>query len=255
MRLRQALIPAAVAAALTAGCSPFGIVNHAGPATSTSTTAPTTPSGTVPVTPTPSHPTNGMEFKPAAEVESLAKKALLGASSVRIKGTVHENGETIALDMHLKGTDGSTGTITQNGTDMHLLIIGKVAYISGDDTFWSKTVGKGAVATLRGKYLKMTSSNPDFKDLLVFGSVTKLAAMFLPDEPLIRIGQQPVNGSRTLILKGAGDTYFVALDGPPYPLRLSGGDSKTSAVIDFLDYGKPVTLTAPPKSKIFSVPS
>jgi len=51
-------------------------------------------------------------------------------------------------------------------------------------------------------------------------------------------------------LSGGPDawTAYVALVGEPYPIRVETGTGVGSA--DFLDYGRPVTITAPPPAQV-----
>jgi hypothetical protein len=64
-----------------------------------------------------------------------------------------------------------------------------------------------------------------------------------------------VNGVETVPVTSDGpekETVFVALTGEPYPVRIATGIDR--GAVDFLDYGDPVRIAAPPRARVAEFP-
>lgn len=51
----------------------------------------------------------------------------------------------------------------------------------------------------------------------------------------------------------SGDTIYVALSGAPYPLRIIPRGKSGDYAMNFVDYGKPLRLAAPPLAQVVDV--
>jgi hypothetical protein len=200
---------------------------------------------------------NGVENKPVNEILSSAKAALSKASSVHIKGSAKEDGDTFEIDMSVRGTDGGTGSITVEGKKVELIRSGKAVYMKGDDDFWTTFANAEAAKLLSGKWLKGTTEDPKLKDLASFTDLSTLAAQFLkPGGTLTKDQKKTVNGTAAIGLKDAskdGGILYVATTGEPYPLQLVPTEAGQEGQVDFLDYGKPVDLKEPPAAETIDV--
>ena len=195
---------------------------------------------------------NGVAALGPDEITAKARTAFLAAPSVHVKGSVTSGTSVIGLDLRVRQSGGGDGVMVMDGGKLRLLVIGKVAYLSGDRTFWEQAGIPAATAkTLVGKYVRTTSADKDFSQLLAFSDVRQLAENFLPKDGLAVEGKATLAGTRVVTLKDATDArYSVALDGPAYPVRLVGKDGADAISLDFLDYGKDVPLTAPPAAQV-----
>lgn len=196
---------------------------------------------------------NGVASKSAEEIVAEAKKAADEASSVHVSGSVNSGGSPVTLDLSLAAGKGATGQISQNGSTFKIVIDGGTAYISGSDAFYRKLGGSAAAQLLAGKWLKISTSTPEFAS---FGSLTNmrklLDTVLVGHGTLVKGPTHPtttVGGQQAIEVKDTtrGGSLWVATTGKPYPLQISKTGSEAGA-IKFDKWDEPVTITAPSSS-------
>jgi hypothetical protein len=119
-------------------------------------------------------PPNGVEKLSAAGIVARAEKAAGQVSAVRIKGDITKNGERTRFDTHLLADRGGTGTLTVKGGSVQITRIGRRAYMKGSTAFWTAAAGPAAAELLAGRYLKMSTSEPDLAGLISFTDIDAL---------------------------------------------------------------------------------
>ena len=193
---------------------------------------------------------NGVATKSAEAIVAEAKTAADSASSVHVSGSVTSNGSPVSLDLSLASGKGATGQISQNGSTFKIVIDGGTAYISGSDAFYRKLGGSAAAQLLAGKWLKISTSTPEFAS---FGSLTnmrKLLDTVLVGHGTLQKGSTTTVGGQQAIAVAdstRGGTLYVATNGKPYPLQISKTGSE-AGTIAFGSWDQPVTITPPPNS-------
>lgn len=193
---------------------------------------------------------NGVASKSAEEIVKEAKKAADEASSVHVAGSVNSGGAPVTLDLNLAAGKGATGQVSQNGSTFKIIIDGGTAYISGSDAFYRKLGGSAAAQLLAGKWLKVSTSTPEFAS---FGSLTNMRKLL--DTVLVGHGSlqkgstTTVGGQQAIEVKDTtrGGSLYVATTGKPFPLQVSKSGSETGA-IKFDKWDVPVTIKAPASS-------
>jgi len=196
---------------------------------------------------------NGLASKSAEEIVKEAKTAADGASSVHVSGSVNSGGSPVTLDLNIGAGKGAIGQISQNGSTFKIIIDGGAAYISGSDAFYRRLGGSAAAQLLAGKWLKVSTSTPEFAS---FGSLTNMRKLL--DTVLVGHGTlekgpthptTTVGGQQAIEVKDTtrGGSLYVATTGKPYPLKISKSGSETGA-IKFDKWDEPVTITAPASS-------
>ncbi|MFP8962304.1 hypothetical protein ACLIYP_17360 [Streptomyces nanhaiensis] len=209
----------------------------------------------------PHEGTNGVGRLPAAEIEEKAARAARAAQSVRLSGSVVSKGRTYRLDMRLKDNGGLGEVSARGGPRFELLRVGEDLYLKANADFWADQ-GKGggkpdeadlaAARKLEGKYVKVPSGDPAYKQLSGFTDKDVLLDGLLTLNGERGTGDQgEVDGVRTVEVRAAegdGGILSVSLIGTPYPLRLErGGDA---GVVQMLEWDKEFTLRAPEKDQI-----
>jgi len=232
VRFAHFLVPAALTAALLAGCG----------------TTPSAPSSS----PTPSK----SAALSATEVIQKSQQALTKAGSYRMKGNVVESGDKMSIDVKVQGSDsfalismGDQGSIT-------VLNVGGASYFQADEVFWKKTGGidaKTYTSVFKDKWVKVKAGDAnmqkftEFTDAKTFLDPTGSQSMTVGEKTTI-------NGSSAWTLRDAsssGSALYVAAEGEPYPLRVEHG---TDGKIDFSDFGaKFDEIKAPPADKVISI--
>lgn len=117
----------------------------------------------------------------------------------------------------------------------------------------SSTPGDITVNAMQVNYLHIVPSEPQYQ---VFASLTDPASLveqILTDTgSLSKDGQKDIRGSKTIVLSGStgNSRVYVGIDGPAYLLRVVPANGGS---LDFLDYGSPVTLNAPPPNQVVDI--
>lgn len=248
MRPISLVTAAAAAVLLTAGCGDDSTAGSGSPA-GTSAAASSAAS--------PSSSGNGVADLSANEILAKATAALKAAKSVRIKGQVSEGSESVELDLAYSGDD-SAGTIALSGQRIELRRIGKTAYIRGSRGFWTANGGEAYAQLLTGKWLKAPVTDRRYGPIAELTDLDKAAGGILkPDGEITKADRKTVAGVEAigLVQKGTGGgTLYVATTGEPYPLQLvSGPQVKGKGTIQFVDYGKAVTVPEPPADTVIDV--
>jgi hypothetical protein len=157
------------------------------------------------------------------------------------------------LDLSLASDKGATGQVSQNGSTFRIIIDAGTAYISGSDAFYRKLGGSAAAQLLAGKWLKVSTSTPEFASFSSLTNMRKLLDTVLvghgklekgPTHPTTTIG-----GRQAVAVKDTtrGGTLYVATTGKPYPLQISKTGSE-AGTIRFDRWDEPVTITPPASS-------
>jgi hypothetical protein len=235
---------AATTALLVAGCGDGSTSGSGSPATSSPTSSPSaSPTG------------NGIAGLSAEAILAKAKAALVGADSVRIKGTGGTGTERFDIDMSYVGAN-STGSLSVAGQKVDLRKLGQTVYLRGSREFWTGIGGTGAAELLSGKWLKAPITNKKWAQLAELTDLSKAADGILePDGPVTKGQPKAIDGKQAITLKsGTGaeeGALYIATEGEPYPLRIES--TKDKGKVDFTGYGEPVKVEAPPSDLVVDV--
>ena len=231
----------------------------AAPASTATVSAPATsasPSTSVSPSADPSPSGSGIAALEGDEIADRAKEALDSAKSFRVKGQLTTGGEDLVIDMRLTG-NGATGTVaTGKSGVLKLIRVGKTAYLGGDKAFWTKAGGATAAEQLSGKFVKVPSSTAGFSQFIEFTELASWRKIVMPTGSVEKGDTTTIRGVPAVELTDGGgkDSLFIATEGKPYPLRLSGGQGAAGGTIEFSEYDKAVTLQAPAARNVITLP-
>ncbi|WP_055568485.1 MULTISPECIES: hypothetical protein [Streptomyces] len=190
-------------------------------------------------------PFDGMS---ADKIADKASKASKDAGSFTMQGKMEQKGEvsnikfSVAESGDCKGTMGSP----KKGT-AEFLASGKTSYVKADDKFWESQGGGSTAELLKGRWVKSPNKGE---------SVCNPDDMFKSDKlkNLKREDDAEVDGTKAAVLtKKKGDettTFYVAMEGKPYFLKVVNKGSDEPGSVTFSDYGKAVDVKAPPASEV-----
>jgi hypothetical protein len=232
----RALLCGALAVGALAGCSGSG--SGSGP-TASATSSPSTSYGTGP---------NGVEKLAPDDILAASQAAAKSASWVHMRGT--QSGTTLDLTI---GRDTASGTVTQDGLTAQLLAVDGTTYLKGDKAFWDNASGQGSGDLLAGKWVVAgDTAGTDTYGLDTFTDVGRVFdSVLAPSGSLTKGGTSTIDGQRAVALVDAtaGETLWVALDGPPYPVRIDPNVPTTDPPT-FSDWNVPATIAPPPSSEV-----
>jgi hypothetical protein len=248
------LATAALSAAVAlSGCSVLGSSDADAPAV---TAAPTTTA--------PGAAAAGTAFagKKPADILALSRKAVSAATSVHIKGSVTDGGETTKLDLILTARGESAGTVGIGGHVLTLRRSGTTTYVMADARFWkSQGVGKGT-GLGAGRWLKVPANTPGFTQFDAFTNMSTFFTALLEPDPgttLTQVAGKSTRGKQTvgLLDRGTdGGTLYISTDeAKPLPLAVVPLPNEGAAgdKVLFYDWDAPVTVVAPPAKSLVDV--
>jgi hypothetical protein len=206
---------------------------------------------------TPADPFAGLT---GAEIADRAVKATTGARSLRMTGDVPDDasGGAIRIDMSLNRQGECAGTLSLDGQGKAELIkTGDTLYMKYDERFLRaqsegepKADTDAAVAMLAGRWTRTAATGQDAEDIASFCDLDSVLGDTVGAGPdVTRGGTATVDGTPALVLheKDGTDrsTLYVATEGEPYLLRVTGTSEEDPGTLAFSAYDEPVPAEAP----------
>lgn len=183
----------------------------------------------------------------AARLLRRIERAARGAASVRVRGSIVGAVAPIYLNMELVPGRGGSGEIALGDERIDLLRLEQTLYVRGNRPFLEALVGRRAALELGRGWL----SFPAYAGALApLAELTNLGGMIdltvsahgaLAPPRLARVG-----GEQAVAISdpAGGGTLYAAASGVPYPLEIVRS-GRSSGVLRFDAWNKPVTITAP----------
>ncbi|WAL97724.1 hypothetical protein [Streptomyces sp. Je 1-369] len=189
-------------------------------------------------------PFDGMS---ADKIADKASKASKDAGSFTMKGKMEQKGEESNIEFSVAESGDCKGTMgsPKKGT-AEFRNVGKTSYVKGDDKFWEGSGGAAAAELVKGRWVKSGKQN----------GVCNQDDMFKSDKlkNLKREDDAEVDGKKAAVLtkkKGSETTtFYVAMEGKPYFLKVVNKDSDEPGSVTFSDYGKTVDVKAPSAGEV-----
>jgi hypothetical protein len=190
---------------------------------------------------------NGIASESTQSILAATVKAADSLRTVRVYGTVNEDGSKVGLNLSLRAGVGSQGSLTLSGHTVQLVTLGKTVYLKGDAAFW-KSFGNSAVASLlAGKWLAAPATG-SFASIAKLGTLTDLFnTTFSSHGKLVKSATTKVDGVAAIGLRDTtnGGTLYVATTGKPYPLELVKSGTKSGGALTFTGFNAPLEISAP----------
>jgi hypothetical protein len=207
-------------------------------------------------TPTPTATHNGVAGMSGDEALGTAYDALRRAPSLRLKGYLGAPGpERWTLELRYRGTD-SDGAFVVDGFTVRIRKIGRSVYRMATPEYWRSRLGPASRRLPPGKWIKVPVTDKSLENIADLLQTDMMADAFLGVRGTLSTGVfRTVNGVETVPVTSDGpekETVFVALTGEPYPVRIATGIDR--GAVDFLDYGDPVRIAAPPRARVAEFP-
>ncbi|GLY39842.1 hypothetical protein Amsp01_058650 [Amycolatopsis sp. NBRC 101858] len=188
--------------------------------------------------------------KAGSAVAAAAKQA----KSVHVRGTVSEGG--VNLDLQLN-PDSASGTVVQDGLEIPVLRVGDKYFFRFSQSLIDKAGIPASVGKqLKDKWVSSTSQigagiGESFKQFLDYKTFTDNTVGQLGSETFKAGGETTTGGVPALTFTSVDGTATVAAAEPHYLLRMQAAKEGT---LEFSDWDKPTTVTAPKASEIYSGP-
>jgi hypothetical protein len=190
-----------------------------------------------------------------SQVQTEAYADLKAASSMTIEGNVNKSDTNYTLNLGIKPGHGCAGTIGEGSLgSLKLIVIGKVAYLNPDTTFWKALAGAEApavIAVVKGRYVKGITSAPGTASITRLCDLTQIIGSTVP-VTASKGAVTSMDGIRVLPLEGSGNSVMYVTDtSKPEIVQMQVPGNGTGTGAFAVSVGAPVTLTPPPASQVF----
>lgn len=190
---------------------------------------------------------NGITKLSADAALAKVKAAAKDVTSVHVAGSIAQQGQSIALDVHV-GRDRGQGVLTINGGDLEVRLLDGTAYVKGAaETFTKLGVPAIQAQIVGGKWLKSSATGGEFAAFTEFLDVDSLFESLLKPDGDVETGDTTtIGGEEAFELVDSADSgsLYIATHGDPLPLRVEKGGA-AGGKVDFTDYGEDVEVEAP----------
>ena len=196
---------------------------------------------------------NGIEDLEPDEILDRVNEAIDGATSVHLVGEQSQAGAAIEVDLQMSADGSATGTITNAGTTIELIVVDGVTYFSAGEEFWSGQVGPELAAQVGDKFVEVPADDESFGD---FGNFDAFFSDLLKAEGDVTKGDEStVDSIPALILIDSDDDgeLYISMQGEPLPLKVSSQQDESELLLT--DWNEEVVVEAPAEADVVDLES
>lgn len=189
---------------------------------------------------------NGVAAKSAGEIVAASRAAADAATSAHVSGSIVSGGSPITLNLDL-ATNGGRGQLALNGLGFELIQTGGTVYIKGSSAFYRHIGGAAAAQLLQGRWLKASTTTPEFASIASLTDLHRLIDATLASHgTLVKTATTTVEGKRVVGVtdQTQGGTLYVATTGKPYPVEIAKSGSG-GGTLRFDRWNEAVPITPP----------
>jgi hypothetical protein len=193
--------------------------------------------------------------KPAPQIFADSLAAMNKLKDFHVSGNFKEGGQAFSLNITMSRTGGG-GSIGLKGATLEMVVTPKYLYMKADSASWERLAGgqsgKAIAQLLAGRWMKVPISNAEFSTFSNFTFSNKFVGKLnslAPTAGLVKHGVGKWQGRPAIILTdNKGSDIYIAENGPPYILGVTGHTSTTGSMT-FNDFGH-APLPAVPTSAV-----
>jgi hypothetical protein len=189
---------------------------------------------------------NGVAAKPASEIVAASRAAADAARSAHVSGSIVSGGTPITLDLRL-AANGGRGQLALNGLGFELIQTGGTVYIKGSPAFYRHIGGAAVAQLLQGRWLKATTTTPEFASISSLTDLHRLIDVALASHgKLVKTKTTTVDGKRVVGVtdQSQGGTLYVSATGKPYPVQIAKSGTG-GGTLSFDRWNEAVSITPP----------
>ncbi|MDN5795487.1 MAG: hypothetical protein L0H79_07005 [Intrasporangium sp.] len=191
----------------------------------------------------------------AAEILREVKAHVVAATSAAFEGELQQGGGTIRIS--LKGTvDGKTSDVHLESPSLgkvHIIVIGKDAYVQADEAFWKKQATPETGKRAGGKFVKTQVGDSALTKDLTLGSFLRKILGSLGAGGLDgRVRSETVDGVDCWMLTDKAGKLNGALYAAKDSMQLVRftGSTESPSQLTFSQWNHDLAITAPPADQV-----
>lgn len=196
---------------------------------------------------------NGIEDLEPDEILDQVSEAVDAATSVHLVGEQTQAGAAIGLDLRMSADGDATGTVTNAGVTIELILVDGVTYFSAGEEFWTGQLGPELAAEVGEKFVEVPANDDSFGD---FGNFDAFFSDLLKAEGDVKKGEEStVEDIPALILVDTDDEgeLYISMQGEPLPLKVSSQTDESELLLS--DWNEEVVVAAPAEGDVVDLES
>jgi hypothetical protein len=183
--------------------------------------------------------------KAAGRVVADARKAAIAARVVHVVGVAQDNGTPLTIDLWV-GHNRARGHLQESGARFDVIRLDEKIYVRGDAEFIVRFTGAKVARGVPGRWLEAPVRNSPLGPLVPLTDIEQLVGNVLGQHGKIaNRGKTTYKGDSVVEIRDTteGGSLYVAAEGTPYPLAVSGGDGQGDVTFD--GWNTDVAIVAP----------
>lgn len=198
---------------------------------------------------------DGFADQDAKAIAQAGKDAMAALTSVRVAGSITDDGQEIGIDLATSTEGDCTGSISLGGASVELLGVDGQTWFKPDDAFWSSQAGAQGEAIARlvaGRWVVVPADDENFSQ---FCDLDSLLDELIDDDgeadDTYEKGEvTDVDGTETVPVTNTSQdsgpaTAYIQVDGEHYLLKVERTGDGATGEINFSEFDEPVDAQAP----------
>ena len=186
---------------------------------------------------------------------SSMKATANAARSVHISGSIVMQGQVVKIDMSFSRSGDASGTVSAGPVAYSIIVTGGKTYMAPNSAYLKQQgVPAKYCPVLCGKYANISSSGQQgVSSSLSMSAILGKALKALNPSGMPVTAKQTVNGQTAWVLTASDGTGYIAAQGKPYLLRVTGtgpGTGGTGSSADFTQWNAATIPGPPPASQM-----
>ena len=199
---------------------------------------------------------SGFTDQSVKDIETQALADMKTLTSLHIAGTIHMTDGDATIDMDVSTAGDCQGTMTIKGGVAQILSVDGLAYLKGDEAFWTANAGSQApmvISMLGDKWMAAGSSDDQLAELC---DLDKFLEGLDQDKGTddAKGDIATVEGVKALEITakqdGGTSHAWVAVDGKHYIVKMEMEGGTEPGSVTFSDFNKELDLTAPSSDEV-----
>jgi len=190
------------------------------------------------------------------EIEKAVKADMKKATSLKMKGSIKQDGGETKLDLAIDTDGNCEGELGRDGAVAQILSVDGESYLKGDEAFWKASAGSSAemiTQMIGDKWAKMPSDGGQFDEFCDLDNFLEDLNDNDKDNKITKGETKDIDGEEALelITKEDGDTTraWVATEGKHYFLVMER-EGEESGKITFSDYDEKLDIAKPGSDEV-----
>lgn len=186
-------------------------------------------------------------------IAQAAKDAMAGLQSVRVAGSITNDGQEMSIDLALSNEGDCSGSFTIDGGTVSLVGTGGQVWFQGDDAFWQSSSGEQAstiIDLIDGRWVVVAPTDDSFDQFCHLDSLLEEMVESNDEDTYEKGDVTDIDGSEAIGIvnttqDGGPSTGYVQVEGDHYLLQIVREEGEEPSDVSFSAFDEPVVAKAP----------